>query len=232
MTEVKASNGSLVTAAPTGADYHFDHPNGSAFDGQNIWVLSEFGDTITEIDAATGAVVQRNIVGRHLPLSAPFAVAFDGSNLWITNYDGSSVTEINDSTGSLVRSLSGGSYGFDRPTGIVYDGTNIWVANQEGNTVTEISGTDGSLRAKVAVSYAPIGVAFDGEHVWVADSAGNSVSEIDTGGPGQIAIEIEFRRVLSGGAYGFDDPTAPAFDGTHIWVTNTNGNSVTDIQAT
>lgn len=34
-----------------------------------------------------------------------------------------------------------------------------------------------------------------------------------------------------GGSYGFDSPDAPAFDGTHIWVTNICGNSVAELNA-
>jgi hypothetical protein len=35
----------------------------------------------------------------------------------------------------------------------------------------------------------------------------------------------------SGSAYGFNEPNAIAFDGTHLWVTNAGGNSVTEINA-
>jgi len=34
-----------------------------------------------------------------------------------------------------------------------------------------------------------------------------------------------------GGSYGFNQPTGIAFDGTHLWVPNNNGNSVTEIDA-
>ena len=35
----------------------------------------------------------------------------------------------------------------------------------------------------------------------------------------------------SGDAYGFGQPAGVAFDGTHVWITNQNGNSVTQINA-
>ncbi len=34
-----------------------------------------------------------------------------------------------------------------------------------------------------------------------------------------------------GGSYGFNYPVGIAFDGTHIWVTNPPGNSVTELNA-
>ncbi len=36
---------------------------------------------------------------------------------------------------------------------------------------------------------------------------------------------------FSGGSYGFDDPSAIAFDGTHLWVPNYADNSVTEFNA-
>ena len=36
---------------------------------------------------------------------------------------------------------------------------------------------------------------------------------------------------VSGGSFGFNGPYAVAFDGTHLWVTNLGGNSVTELNA-
>jgi len=38
--------------------------------------------------------------------------------------------------------------------------------------------------------------------------------------------------VLKGPVYGFNKPGAVASDGTHIWVTNSGGGSVTELDAT
>jgi DNA-binding beta-propeller fold protein YncE len=38
-------------------------------------------------------------------------------------------------------------------------------------------------------------------------------------------------RTLSGGSYGFCYPLGVAFDGTHIWVANSCGSSVTELNA-
>jgi hypothetical protein len=38
-------------------------------------------------------------------------------------------------------------------------------------------------------------------------------------------------RTLSGDSYGFDNPWAIAVDGTHVWVANHQGNSVTELSA-
>ena len=38
-------------------------------------------------------------------------------------------------------------------------------------------------------------------------------------------------RTLSGDSYRFNNPLAIAVDGTHVWVANANGNSVTELPA-
>lgn len=38
-------------------------------------------------------------------------------------------------------------------------------------------------------------------------------------------------QTLSGGSYGFNHPAGIAFDGYHLWVANTAGNSVTELAA-
>ncbi len=54
--------------------------------------------------------------------------------------------------------------------------------------------------------------------------AGNSVTEFN-------ASNGSWVQTLSGGSYGFNGPGDVAFDGTHLWVANRAGNSVTDIPA-
>jgi hypothetical protein len=42
---------------------------------------------------------------------------------------------------------------------------------------------------------------------------------------------VSSQRVYSGGSYGFNTPIAVASDGTHVWVANDGGNSVTELNA-
>jgi hypothetical protein len=62
----------------------------------------------------------------------------------------------------------------------------------------------------------------------------------DTGLTGPAGIGFNLTQVaelnwyganFTGGAYGFNEPYGVAFDGSHIWVTNSNGNSVTELNA-
>ena len=74
-------------------------------------------------------------------------------------------------------------------------------------------------------------MAFDGTHIWVVNAGGNtpptqqpSVTELN-------ASTGAWVQTLSGESYGFEFPEAAAFDGIHIWVVNSYGNSVTEFNA-
>ena|GEM_PF-5563030 len=58
-------------------------------------------------------------------------------------------------------------------------------------------------------------------HLWVTNG-GNSVTELNASAGSWV-------RTLSVGSSGFNDPDGIAFDGTHLWVTNATGASVTEI---
>jgi hypothetical protein len=55
-------------------------PVGMAFDGENMWVANELGNSVTKIQASTGTVLGTFGSGHE----AQF-LAFDGLNAWITN---------------------------------------------------------------------------------------------------------------------------------------------------
>jgi hypothetical protein len=49
--------------------------------------------------------------------------------------------------------------------------------------------------------------------------------------PGQAALGVAIPDVLSASSYGFSNPFGVAFDGSHLWITNNGGISVTEINA-
>lgn len=76
------------------------------------------------------------------------------------------LTELNASDGSLLRTLSGGPYGFDGIAGLAFAGPHLWAANAAGNSLIELNAGDGSLvRILSGGSYGfnyPNAFAFDG----------------------------------------------------------------------
>ena len=55
-------------------------PVGVAFDGANIWVANQGGNTVTKFRAGDGANLGNFTAG-----GSPFGVAFDGANIWVAN---------------------------------------------------------------------------------------------------------------------------------------------------
>src|SRR5215472_5338676 len=49
--------------------------------------------------------------------------------------------------------------------------------------------------------------------------------------PSQVTLGVGVPDVLNAGGYGFSAPAGIAFDGTHLWIANVAGNSVTEVNA-
>ena len=140
-----------------------------------------------------------------------------------------------------------------RPRGVSSDGTHVWVANPGGDTVTELDASTGAVVQTTGVGYNPLGVSSDGTHVWVANSrATRSPSWMRRPGPssrpsvwaalpGRLlgrhprlgdeqaedsVTELDASTVRS--ARRSPSATSPgdvSSHGTHVWVTNTLGNT-------
>ena len=72
-------------------------PDWIAFDGDHIWVVNSWDDTVTKLRASDGRLIGTYNVG-----NVPNGIAFDGANIWVTNYCESTVTKIRASEGSVV----------------------------------------------------------------------------------------------------------------------------------
>lgn len=128
----------------------------------------------------------------------------------------------NDFTVALSYNAGGG---LATPYGIAIDASgNAWITNETGTTVTELSPTGSVLATPTATGLVGAqGIALDNaNNVWVANTAGNSVVKFAlTGGA------VTATSVFTAG--GIDGPTAIASDGTNVFVSNINGNSVTEL---
>ncbi|HEV3456856.1 MAG TPA: hypothetical protein VHG32_09880 [Thermoanaerobaculia bacterium] len=227
VTELDASNGSIVDIATAGGD--IDNPRGLAFDGAHIWVANHGFDrnSVTELNASDGSKVGTFTGGGDI--KNPVALAFDGAHVWVANVTGGlpgsdSVTALNASDGSKVGTFSAGG-DIQQPDALVFDGRHIWVGNLTGNSVTELNASDGSKVGTFTAGgdiYLPTALAFDGKHIWVANGGGlpgkgNSVTELD----------VRNGKKLATFTTGISNPTALVFDGMRIWVANAGNSSVT-----
>lgn len=79
----------ITTQIPVG-----NGPYGIAYDGSDMWVVSQTDNSVTKLRASDGANLGTFPVGH-----APISVAFDGANVWVTNRNDNNVTKLRERRG-------------------------------------------------------------------------------------------------------------------------------------
>jgi hypothetical protein len=149
----------------------------------------------------------------------PEGIAFDGSRIWTANTDSSvSIVSLNPTVVTTV------STGFTAPRGMLYDGSNIWVTDVVGNTLLKLN-ADGSIAQSLTMGQNPMFPVFDGTNIWVPNLFSHSITVVRVkdaeGNPLPTAFTLA--NLTGNGLIG---PSAAAFDGERILVTNLNDDSV------
>jgi hypothetical protein len=215
--------------------YGFNHPYAIAADHGDLWIANIKGDSVTEVKATTGAPVRVLRADRY-KFHEPDAIAASGGHLFVLNRRGR-VTEIEASDGSLVRVIHGAKYGFSRPTALLAHGGNIWVVNTTGDSLTEFSAADGSL---VRAIHNPAGnstrfnrpraITAAGNHLWVVNQAGGSTKDADAGSLTELdATTGHALGHFAGAKLGLQVPEGVTYDGTHLWVSDSATDHVTEL---
>ena len=184
-----------------------DGPSALAFDGSNIWVANEFGDSVTKLSASDGGTLGTFPVG-----DGPRALVFDGQSVWVANTNDGTLTRL-----SLDGTVTGTFLVGAGPLALAVEGEHIWVANNSEQTITRVRRTDGVVLRTLDVEN-PGPLVFDGDHIWVATLKAGRVTKIRVS---DDAVLGEF--TVAG------DPRGLAFDGQHLWVTDFTGDGVTKL---
>jgi hypothetical protein len=148
----------------------------------------------------------------------PEGIAFDGARIWATSAAGVSIVTLGPFSVSTVTT------GFFRPDGILYDGANMWVTDLgviPGRLLKLDS--NGAIIQTVTVGDQPIFPVFDGTNIWVPNFGLDTVTVVRASTGAVVAT-------LTGN--GLSSPTAAAFDGERILITNQLANSVSLWKAT
>jgi streptogramin lyase len=248
ITELKASNGSLVRIINASAD-EFSNVGEIAVSGGHVWVtnsgtpsISDFGtpstvDSVIELNASNGSLV-RVISASADEFVTPNGIAVSGRHVWVANWGGTSVTELNASNGSLERVISASADEFVTPNGITVSGGHVWVTNSGGTSITELNASNGSLVRVINPQGNGNfdnagGITVSGGHVWVTNQKDDAVTELNASNGSLV-------RVIKASADEFSEPVGIAVSGGHVWVTNIGtlnkegdlkGDSVTELNA-
>ena len=227
MSEIDARTGSLVRLI-TGPGYGFSSPTALAVHGTDLLVLNA-GGSVTQIVAASGAWV-RTIAGAKYGFNHPSAMVVAGAQAWVTNSLGNSMTEFDATSGAWIRTLTSPTYQLQSPSGIAFDGTRLWVADTATSAVTVIVAATGALsRVLPAAAPGPAPVASGNLRVYVASPAGGSPMVTAYSA---VSTTYQWMMCNSNGPYNFNNPQAMLVVGTELWVANTSGNSLTQLNAT
>ncbi len=198
----------------TGGAAQFYGPSGITTDGTNLYVADAWNATIRKIVISSGVV---------------------------TTLAGTAGTPGNvDGTGS-------GATAFMYPRGITISGNNLYVADTQNCTIRKIvistavvttlagSGGPGSINGtgSAASFYEPYGITTDGTDLYVADTVNNTIRKI------VISTAVVTTLAGTAGSSGWTDGTGSAArfnypngittDGTNLYVSDTNNNTIRKI---
>ncbi len=220
----------------------FDLPQGIAItpDGQYAYVTNEAGTTVSVIDLRPASPTYNQIVSTITVSGQPFVITItpNGDYAYVSNV--AYVINVIKTSDNTVLVTPGLTNTFREPNGIAITPDNLfaYAADSQENTVSVIdidpsSANYNTIKEVITGFSYPdiIAITPDGQYAYVAN-AGNSggcVSVIDL-----RPASSTYNQILStpGLTTGFNEPRGLAItpDGQYVYVTNTNGNSVSVIQ--
>jgi hypothetical protein len=149
----------------------------------------------------------------------PVSVEFDGTDLWVASNGSGSVMRIRSSDGKVLDTWTGAT----NASGIVAAMGKIFIsgATNPGSLYmidpTQPAGAVTTLTSSLGSS--PRSIAFDGLRIWTAN-AGGSVSLVTLNPTTVTTVST-----------GFQFPIGILYDGTHIWVTDYDADSLLRLDA-
>lgn len=198
------------------------NPRDVAFspDGQTAYTANTSG-TISVINVADGTVTTLPAIAGVRPLT--LVVSADGSTLYVVNSSGSSpntVELISAADGSHLGTISTNGVLFD--IAITPDGKSLLVTSANGQNLSIISTETNAVTTTVEFDEGvprPVAVSPDGTTAYIGvDGQTGYVAVVDIAS-GEIVDTIEVGDYPNG--------VAVSSDGKHLYVTNTDSNSVT-----
>jgi YVTN family beta-propeller protein len=177
----------------------------------SVWVVNDFGGTVSRIDPATGTVQDTIQVD-----ADPTAIAVAGDSVWVTSAGTRQVDRINPQTDTIVERTPVGN----GPSGIAPGAESLWVANRLDDTVTQIDAATGKVRRTLPAGSTPSDIAYGLGAVWVTNESAATVTRIDldTGGLEEIPVG--------------NGPEAVTTGSGSVWVANSLDGTVSRIDPT
>lgn len=193
-----------------------DLGGGLCFDGNHLWhAYSRYTEEsgwikrLRKVDIDSANVISELEIEFMGSLTAPLACA--NGSIWISDPMSSSLTKFN--TESLTwTTIAGHLQGVPR-----VDGSNIWFASGHGGQITKFDTlAESTVVFDDGIGYSPTDTRLVDGALWTTLKESNQVLKLDaTTGALLDAVNTGL------------EPRGIAFDGTHLWVTNSRSNTVT-----
>jgi hypothetical protein len=113
----------------------------------------------------------------------------------------------------------------DFPDQMIFDGDNIWVTSWGAGQVTQIRPSDEEVLRTCPAGTNPNALTYDGRALYVASESVPDITIVNPRTCENRATLGTAQGIPNSGHWGM------AFDGEHVWVTNSGANSVTKIRA-
>lgn len=186
-------------------------PAGLAWDGTNLWMVSDFDQTIYKLDPETMAILDS------MPTPAAdysFGLDHDGVNLWGDLDDPALIYQLDVATGAVLNSFPSP---YLSPNGVAFDGSQVW-HSAFLEDLTLMDPTTGTVTRTIPSpgNQVPRGLEWVGGTLWVVDGNGyadDAIYKVDPG-DGTVLETYQPAGATFSLIYGL------AFDGTHFWLSD------------
>ena len=154
--------------------YLITDPQSMAFDGADIWVVDNNGNSVYEFNAADGVYIRTLFLGT---VGGVSAISYHSGYIWVNGFNSSKVGEFNATSGAEIRVIN-----IVTPGALIFNGSNIFIVSEYPvDTLREYT-IAGSLVRTIAKSNADIGhginaILLDGNNIWTANYSAGTVSK-------------------------------------------------------
>jgi class 3 adenylate cyclase len=179
--------------------------------GDQLWVASFEGRSVTHIDAKT---MKR--IGTEESLGRPTGITYDRGHVWVSDLFADAIYVIDAERGRRLPSITG----IQGPESIAFGFDSLWVASSTRGVVERINVETQQIQATIDVGPVPQGIVVGSDAVWVASSINKRLIRID---PASDHVVARVNLCCQ--------PSEIALGPGVIWVASTAGNALIKVDA-
>jgi len=199
-------------------DLPYTHPAGVTFDGQDLWVLDWFTQSLYVHRPDEAASLKENLPIRrivHFPGDGetPVAISLAADAAWSVDAAGAVMRHMKDSRLTVIQKYENAA---PAAQGIVFDGLYLWTCDGRQKKLVKHL-VDDQLTVLASYPYAgvaPAALVFDGKALWSLDSVNRELLRHNLERPEEVTRRISLPEYRDG-RY---KPVGMTWDGKRFWT--------------